>query len=139
MAWKDSVIQLSNISSISTVPLALKQFPLWTLIGIFIGLLLFKFSALTAILFIALSVICIYLWNKQNMELKSQKNLIILMNSGITFSFLFKDEKFLNKVFGVLSSIIAEGNKGSHHVKININNSTISGNANVLNDMFVES
>ena len=44
MAWKDSVIQLSNISSISTVPLALKQFPLWTLIGIFIGLLLFKLT-----------------------------------------------------------------------------------------------
>lgn len=142
MAWKDSVIQLSNISSVSTVPLEPVSFPSWTLLMLLVGLLALMASKTSAILFIAIAFIAIaaigiLCWYSKNEDLKTQKTLIILMNSGMTFSFLFNNQEFLDKVFGVLSSIIAEGGKAERHVKININNSTISGNASVLNDMFV--
>lgn len=137
MAWKDSVLQLSNVSSVSTVPLEPIPFPSWALLALLVGLIIFKASWLAAVAFIAVAVVGILYWYQKNENLKMQKNLIILMNSGMTFSFLFNDQKFLNKVFGVLSSIIAEGGKEERHVKININNSTISGNAKILNDMFV--
>ena len=137
MAWNDSVIQLSNVSSISTVPLALTPFPIWTLVLLFGGIYSFILSIITGIVLIAIGIIAIISWYQKNEDIKQQKNLIILMNSGITFSFLFRDKKFLNEVFGVLSSIIAEHGKEERHVKININNSTISGNAKILNDMFL--
>lgn len=137
MAWNDSVIQLSNISSISTVPLALTPFPLWIILLLFGGISSFMYSKIMAIVIIVIGLVAIIGWNQKNEEIKQQKNLIILMNSGITFSFLFRDKKFLNEVFGVLSSIIAEHGKEERHVKININNSTISGNAKILNDMFL--
>lgn len=137
MAWKDSVLQLSNVSSVSTVPLELMPFPTWVLLVFLAGIGAFVTSWLAAVVFIAVAIGIIYYWYQKNENLKMQRNLIILMNSGITFSFLFNDQKFLNQVFGVLSSIIAEGGKEDRHVKININNSTISGNAKILNDMFV--
>lgn len=60
-----------------------------------------------------------------------------MMNSGKVFIIGFKDKEFLEKVYGVLSSIIAEGNESSEHIRININNSTISGEAHVLNDLIL--
>ena len=135
MAWNDSVIQLSSISSISTVPLALTPFPMWTLLLFLGGLASFMTSLIVAIVCIVIGVIVIISWYQKNEEIKLQKNLIILMNSGNTFSFLFKDKTFLNQVFGVLSTIIAENGKEERHVKINISNSTISGNAKILNDI----
>lgn len=137
MAWKDSIIQLSNICSISTVPLGLTPFPIWTLLLFLIGIYIFNVSWMIAIAIVAVVVIFILNWYQKNEKLKKQKNLIILMNSGITFSFLFNDQKFLNQVFGVLSSIIAKGDKETPHIKINITNSEISGNAKILNDLFV--
>jgi len=44
MAWKNSAIQLSNVSSISTVPLELMPFPSWTLLVLLAGLIVFKAS-----------------------------------------------------------------------------------------------
>lgn len=137
MAWKDSVLQLSNISSVSTVPLEPIPFPIWAILLFLAGLVTFKTSLPIAIVFIAIAVIAVLYWYRKNEDLKTQKNLIVLMNSGITFSFLFDNQKFLNEVFCVLSSIIAEGGKEERHVKINISNSTISGNAKILNDMYV--
>lgn len=137
MAWADSALQLSNVSSISTVPLELIPFPLWTLLILLVGIFAFKVSWLPAVAFIAIAIGSILYWHQKNEELKLQRNLLILMNSGITFSFLFRDQQFLEKVFNVLSSIIAEAGKEERQVKININNSTISGNAKVLSDMFI--
>lgn len=137
MAWKDSVLQLSNVSSVSTVALEPLPFPSWALLALLAGLAMFIFSWVPATIFIVIGMVSILCWYFKNEDLKEQKNLIILMNSGITFSFLFNNQEFLDKVFGVLSSIIAEGGKEERHVEININNSTISGNAKVLNDMFV--
>ena len=59
------------------------------------------------------------------------------MNSGKVFTFIFYDKKFLDQVFKVLSSIIAEKRKEGQNIKINISNSNISGDAKILNDLFI--
>ena len=55
----------------------------------------------------------------------------------MTFTFLFQDQNFLDQVFKVLTTIMAEKDTGTHIIKVNINESTISGNAKILNDLFV--
>lgn len=138
MAWKNTIIQLSNVSSLSTVALDPVAFPLWTIVGSFIAIILIPFKlAFLTFLFWVVAAIVIYAWYKQNQEIAKQRNLIIMMNSGKVFVIGFKDKEFLEKVYGVLSSIIAEGNESSEHIRININNSTISEEAHVLNDLIL--
>jgi hypothetical protein len=137
MTWGESVIQLSNISSISTVPLDLMPFPTWAILILCGGLFLFKYTWAISLILMACAAAYIYFWYLKNSELKSQKNLIILTNSGMTFTFLFQDQNFLDQVFKVLTTIMAEKDTGTHIIKVNINESTISGNAKILNDLFV--
>lgn len=135
MAWKNSVIFLSNISSISTIPLETIPFPMWAL-GIFIiGLIcLFKF-ALVGFGLLLLGGMGIAGWFFENNEAQSQRKLIILTNGGVTYSFIFRNLQFLDEVYGVLISLIAENKKEVKNIKIDIQNSQISGNAQVLNDL----
>lgn len=59
MSWKNSVIQLSNISSISTVPLELLPFPTWAIPLILIGTVAFKLSWIAAVVLMASGIIAI--------------------------------------------------------------------------------
>ncbi len=137
MTWKNSAIQLSNISSISTVPFELQAFPVWVLLAFLIGIVLFKVSLIMALLVLAAGIAVVVVWYQKNEELKRQKSLVIQMNSGIIFNFVFRDLYFLDNVFKVLSTIIAEGNTDAKNIKISIQNSTISDNAKILPDFFV--
>ena len=66
MAWKNTIIQLSNVSSLSTVALDPVAFPLWTIVGSFIAIILIPFKlALLTFLFWVLAAIVIYAWYKQ--------------------------------------------------------------------------
>lgn len=89
MAWKESILQLSNISSVSTVPLEPVPFPSWVPFLLLAGVVASLISWVWVIIFIAIAAAGILIWYQKNEELKMQKNLIILMNSGMTFSFLF--------------------------------------------------
>lgn len=137
MVWKDSMLQLSNISSVSAVALQPVPFPLWTLLVFLLGLFMFSVKVILAIAMIIIAVFFIFLWAKNNSDISKQKKLIIRMNSGTVCSFLFNDKKFLDQVFNVLGAIISEAGKEERNIKIDINNSTISGNAKILNDMNV--
>lgn len=137
MSWRDTIIQLSNISSLSTVPLELAAFPYWTIIVILVGIFLLQESMAISFVAFGVAAVVIYLWYEKNLELKNQRNLVIMMNSGIVFVICFADKGFLQKVYGVLSTIIAEGNTASKHIKIDINNSVISGEARILNDLIL--
>lgn len=138
MAWKNSVIFLSNISSISTIPLESLPFPLWAL-----GISVAGLICLIGIDDFALIGACLLLfggffiasWYLKNNDLKSQRKLIILTNAGVTYSFVFNNMAFLDQVYAVLISLIAENKKEVSKIKINIQNSQISGNARVLNDL----
>lgn len=137
MLWKDSMLQLSNISSVSAVALQPVPFPGWALLVLLLGLFAFTIQAVIAFVMIVVAVSFIFLWVKNNNDISKQKKLIIRMNSGMVCSFLFNDKEFLDRVFGVLGTIISEAGKEERNIKIDINNSTISGNAKILNDMNV--
>ena len=97
MAWKNSVIFLSNISSISNVPLETPPFPLWAL-GVFIvGFICLSENALVGLALILFGGMAIAGWFLENNELQSQRKLIILTNAGITYSFTFRNLQFLEQ------------------------------------------
>lgn len=137
MVWKDSMLQLSNISSVSAVALQPVPFPTWTLLVFVLGLFALTIETTVALVMVIVAVFFIFVWAKSNNDISKQKKLIIRMNSGTVCSFLFNDKEFLDRVFGVLGAIISEAGKEERNIKIDINNSTISGNAKILNDMNV--
>ncbi len=137
MTWQGSAIQLSNISSITAVELPLIPFPKWILLAFLPGAVLFKHVRIAALLCVAAAALYLLYWHHQNTVIKNAGKLLILMNAGATFSFYFRDNRFLNRVVSVLLAIIAEGIKEERNVKINMNHCTISGNAKVLNDIAV--
>lgn len=97
MTWEGNMLQLSNVSSISTTGLEQLPFPKWTLIVFLAGLFLFSVSWIVALVCIAVGGLCIYYWYTQNQKRQSTINLVIFMNSGISFQFLFRDKPFLKK------------------------------------------
>ena len=64
-------------------------------------------------------------WFFENNEAQSQRKLIILTNAGVTYSFIFRDLEFLDKVYAVLISSMAENRRAGQNIKINIKNSQI--------------
>lgn len=126
MEFLDTVIQLSNISLISTNSIVPTSFPMWSIALIAAGLicLLLKAAPIVVLgLFLIVGggyVIC--LWYRRVQDEKELKKLVIATNSGQTFSILFYNGEFLETVIQVLKEIIA--NPG-HLSDVNFN---IKGN-----------
>ena len=130
MMWGDTMIQLSNVSYVSASNIATTVFPVWAAVMILAGLLLISQSTLVALVLIGLGGLWLYLWYQRNEQRKRGAILTIRMNSGHTFQFTFNNKAFLLEVLKVLENIIVDGTDSQ--VSINISNSTISGNARVL-------
>lgn len=130
MMWEDTMIQLSNVSYVSASNIATTVFPVWAALMILAGLLVNSESVLVALVLIGLGVLWIYLWYQGNVQRKQGAILTIRMNSGHTLQFTFNNKAFLLEVLKVLENIIVDGTDSQ--VSINISNSTISGNARVL-------
>lgn len=135
MSWKGTMLQLSNVSCISTKPLEEDEFPKFSILLLLIGFWLFKSNFILSILFLASGGIWVYVWYQENQIKISQSILNICMNSGVNLQFLFKDRNFLEEVLHVLEKIILEGGVGEQNVSINISRCDFSGNAQVLNDL----
>lgn len=132
MLWHGTMIQLSNISSITTDPLALLKFPWGSLVVMLIGLLMEKVNILLTVLLVIAGIIWIAMWYEKNQERKMSTVLSITMNSGQSLFFLCKDYGFLERVLHVLELVIIDGGTGSEQIIINMNNSRIDGNAKIL-------
>ena len=89
-----------------------------------------------ALLCFAIGIVGIVYWYLYNSYLEKQKRLIIITNSGRIFSFVFHDMEFLQRVYGVLDTIIAKDDKQYGNIQINIENSTIKGAIEILNDVY---
>lgn len=135
MSWYATMIQLSNVSCISTSSLGQTMFPINCVVLFLIGLLMLAFNALVSMIFLGLGVAYIYKWYKDNEERKKRTILNIVMNSGNNLQFVFNDREFLDRVLNVLEQIIIEGGVGKQNVAINIQGCEITGNAKVLNDL----
>lgn len=135
MSWDGMMIQLSNVSCVSTAPLEQLAFPTLSLLIILAGILGIRQQPLFGILLLALGGTWIYGWYYFNNKRKSNTILSIVMNSGNNLQFVIDNKNFLNKVLQVLELIIIEGDIGKQNLIINIKGNKISGNARVLNDL----
>lgn len=135
MSWQGTMIQLSNVSCISTRPLTQMPFPAFSIALLLIGLLLFKYNITVSIFSFGIGVAWIYKWYKTNEERKEDTILDVIMNSGDNIQFVFYNRLFLDKVLDVLERIIIEGGVGKNHVAINIKKCNFAGDAKVLNDL----
>ncbi len=135
MSWDGMMIQLSNVSSVSTAPLDQLAFPILAVLIFFVGILSIKQEAFFGILLLVFGGAWIYGWYYFNNKRKLNTILSIVMNSGSNLQFVISNKSFLDKVLQVLELIIIEGDIGKQNITINIKGNTISGNAKVLNDL----
>lgn len=137
--WAKTMIQISNISYISTVPLEQLGFPKIALL--LFGIAILAFSGRrpgVGVILLLCGATWIFIWYYKNEERKNEAILCIAVNSGNLFRIYIDDKDFLNEVLQVLEQIIAEGSIGQQKVSININDCTITGNAKVLNDLNID-
>lgn len=135
MSWENTMIQLSNVSSISTLPLEPLEFSKAILFIFIAGLIMMKFNAGIGVLMLLVSAGWLYSWYTDNQQRNSKKALKIVMNSGYSFGIIFNDQTFLQTVLKLLKLTFIEGGIGEQNIVINLQNSKISGNASVLNHL----
>ena len=131
LEFKDTTLQLSNISLLSTTDIAPARFPGWSVVLILLGAWRLPRNIVLSLLVIAAGAAWIYFWYGRAQKVKQLKRLIIITNSGNTFSIVFNDQTFLNEVVNVLNGIIA--NPAAHgDVTINVKDNILQGNASVV-------
>ncbi len=135
MTWQGTMIQLSNVSCISTRPLAQTLFPMYSIALLAIGIFLLEVQLIASIVFFGIGGALIYKWYSTNRERKKNTILDITMNSGNNIQIVFLDKDFLDKVLDVLEKIIIEGGLGKHNLAINIEKCKFGADAKVLNDL----
>lgn len=135
MCWEGTMIQLSNVSCISTTPLEQKEFPKLSMLLILVGCTFLTVNGFLALLLVAAGGAWIYYWYYTNEKRKSNTVLNIILNSGNNLCFVISEKSFLNQILHVLEQIIIEGGVGKQSVSIDMRGCKISGSANVLNDL----
>lgn len=135
MSWDNTMIQLSNVSCISTKLLEEIPFPKYAVLLILAGIVMFKFNVLVSLLVLALAAGWIYTWYNTNKKRSLQIVLSVNMNSGLNFNLLFGNKGFLEDVLKVLEKIITEGGIGDHNLSIDIYGCKFSGNSQVLSGL----
>lgn len=136
--WENTMVQLRNVSYITTGELPKKPIPLIAIAIIVFSLALFGVSILVGFAGLAIGVVWLYLWNMENDNRKKHIILSIAMNSGNMLQILFNDKDFLENVKKVLERIIIDGGIGTQNIAINITDCEISGNARVLEDLKIQ-
>lgn len=138
LEFKDTVIQLSNVSLVSNNSLVPPKLPTWTIAALILGLLcLFVDNGAIKVFGLLLIVgggCAIYMWYQRAEREKQIKKLVIATNSGQTFSILFNQGQFLDKVIVALKEIIAHP---GHHsdIIINIKDNTIAPGGTVIDSV----
>jgi len=120
--FKDYFLLISNISQVSIAPLKDAPYPRWAIILILLG-----FAAMSTELIIpgilAISIGGLFIYTTYKKNLNKSERLVIELNSGNIFSFVFEDRDFLNDVLEVLMDC---ANRGTSNATIDIQNSIIT-------------
>lgn len=135
MTWQGTMIQLSNVSYITTQKLSPVKIPWGALVLIGVGICMFAFKAVIAFIMIVLGGIIFYSWYIENKKRSQSMILTICMNSGNNLQILFMNKEFLNNVLSVLEKIIVDGGIGSQNISIDLSGSQFSGDSQVLNNL----
>lgn len=123
ITFKDTAIQISNISSVAVCPFPKKAIPSITWAFFIVGLLLITFKPILGVLLIAagIAVICkIYYDN-----LSTGQYIKIEMNSGAAFFFTADSTTFLKQIAETIAYCINHPESNRNNVVINITNSQI--------------
>lgn len=134
LQWDGVMIQISNISLITTSDMNAPVYPIWAAIVGIVGLF-FVFNSDTWLLGLLLVLVggaASYFWYTKFNASHRYKYLNIQLNSGRMFSILFNDEAFLKKVFHVLSNILDEGLSSEINYHIDLKNCQIDNNSSVV-------
>lgn len=131
MKWSDTIIQISNISMVSTANVGSKPFPILSVLVILLGLGAFNFSAFLGIVLVGGGVAWEVIWYQQTEKEKGMQLLKISLNSGVQFTVLFHNKKFLSEVLNRISDLISKPNS-QRNLTINVKDSTFGGNASVV-------
>jgi hypothetical protein len=134
MHWSDTIIQVSNISMITTSSVGTRPFPLLSVLVIAIGAVIIQWSVAIGTLIACVGVIWIVVWNQKVEGDKEMKLLNISLNSGITYTIVFHSKKFLTEVFNKLNELISNP-QNINNLTINVKDSTFGGNSSVVGTM----
>lgn len=137
LKWENVVIQISNISLITSSDINAIKFPTWAAILSLLGIIMIfsEFFAMLALLFLSMGIVGICTWVWYTQKLKKYKYLNIQLNSGNTYSILFENENFLKEVIQVFDNIFKEGSKSGTNYYIDLNGCTIDNNSSVVNSI----
>ena len=113
LKWKDVMIQVNNVSMITASDLPVPPFPFWSLGGPAFGILLGMFGqsiyedgiVTLGICVGIVSVGFLLYWIYEATSAQEHKCLNIFMNSGYTYSIVFKNNEFLGEVLSLLEKI----------------------------------
>lgn len=131
MRWSNTIIQISNISLISTVKARGMTFPYLSLIPLGLGIYMINdYNQFGWVLALG-AVGWIVYWAIKNDKESSKAILSISLNSGVTYNILFNDKKFLREVMKQLAALISKP-FSSRNLTINVKDSTFGGNSAVV-------
>jgi hypothetical protein len=132
------MVQLSNISCISTETLSKLPYPIGAFVIILAGFLAWNYNHGITVLACLVGAVWIYSVYVKNNNRQRIHYLNLYLNSGNVLSIQISDVNFLNKVLKVLETIVMDGGIGNQIISINIENSKFCGNAKVLNDLGIK-
>ena len=125
ICWENTMIQISNISMITTTEVAGLPFPVLSLLIICAGFAVASESIGVAMVCWIISAGWIMYWYKQCQERSSIKKLNFILNSGGMYTLIFNDKNFLNQVSSVLLEILVNKNRKAN-ITFNIKNNTFT-------------
>lgn len=134
MIWDNTMLQLSNVSSVSAAPMERMAFPKWSVLLMVLGFLFVQYDMLLCLLFIGGGLGWIIAWDQINKAREQKKVLSVVTNSGDKYYFVFKDEKFLRKVLYTFKEIFNDKGTPNPMIVVDMKNSIVKGNLHMMNN-----
>lgn len=131
LRWENVIIQISNISLITTSDFQQSAFPMRAVILIVLGLVLIQYIWIAGLVCLALGLFIIWDWYSDIQKSQNYKYLNIQLNSGRVFSLLFESDVFLKRVLDVFANIFEDDDLTDKNIHIDIKHCRIDDHSNV--------
>ena len=113
LRWSDTVLQISNVSLVSTADLPFPRFPILsaviTIVGTVMGADEYSSWQGMGVLLAMAGIAWMVWWGVQCHDIYGKKYLNISLNSGLTYSLYFANQDFMRQVLQLLANIIETG------------------------------
>ena len=132
LRWSDTVIQISNISMVSTAEVPAPRFGGLLFLAVLSGISGICLLAINSRLYypdesiqaigiagIVASVLLALIWGSTTGNKRDKVYLNLALNSGNVYSFLFTDKEFMRQVLQVFANIFESGTTSETNININ--------------------